>query len=389
MSFNKAQGTQLAFLIRQWLTSTKQGAPEGELLNFVNDLENAQNVGVWAGVNYERIIPFKNVISAPVRLLLIFRNALIFLPIVVTWFAIERAANSWTEQGTNFLQHWQNMDGFFSFKYVAWFDSGVIAVLVILTVLTGFLEESDKGQITRERQYQGLMIALERDLSGYRYLSLQDINNAAADTLSALQSSTQLVESAAQSFADSSQQAHDAIVGANDVVHRTFSPAVQRLDDTISALSAAASVHKDMVTVVQTVQQDFATQMNTLKQGVIDVLSSVDARTSQILHNMDGQVSTAASTLMSTAQTAMADVSKTAQSVASSASQQIGQQMQAVAANLDQAVRSLQSLSDSLDRTISNLNSTSNGVMVNTATLADDLNQIHQALQQTVQRLPR
>lgn len=389
MAFTKAQGTQLAFLIRQWLTSTKQGAPEGELLNFVNDLENAQNVGIWAGVNYERIIPFKNVISAPVRWLLIFRNALIFLPIVVTWFAIERAANSWNDQGTNFLQHWQNLDGIFSFKYVAWFDSGVIAILVILTVFTGLLEESDKGQIARERQYQGLMIALERDLSGYRYLSLQDINNAAADTLTALQSSTQLVESAAQSFADSSQQAHDAIVGANDVVHRTFSPAVQRLDDTISALSAAASVHKDMVTVVQTVQQDFATQMNALKQGVIDVLSSVDARTSQILHNVDGQVSTAASTLMSTAQTAMADVSKTAQSVASSASQQIGQQMQGVAGNLDQAVRSLQSLSDSLDKTISSLNSTSNSVMVNTATLADDLNQIHQSLQQTLQRLPR
>jgi len=389
MSFNQAKGAQLAFLIRQWLTTTKQGNPDGELLNFVNDLENAQNVGVWAGVNYERIIPFKNVISAPVRWLLIFRNALIFLPIVVTWLAIERASSTWRDQGTNFLQHWQYMDGVFSFKYVAWFDSGVIFLLVILTVVTGLLEESDKGQIVRERQYQGLMIALERDLSGYRYLSLQDINNAAADTLTALKSSTQLVENAAQSFADSSQQAHDAIVGANDVVHRTFSPAVQRLDDTITALSAAASVHKDMVTVVQTVQQDFATQMSTLKQGVIDVLSAVDSRTSQILHNIDGQVDTATSTLMSAAQNAMTDVSKTAQSVASSASQQIGQQMQAVASNLDQAVRSLQGLADSLDQTISNLNSTSNSVMVNTATLADDLNQIHQALQQTVQRLPR
>lgn len=389
MSFNKAQGAQLAFLIRQWLTSTKQGAPEGELFNFVNDLENAQNVGVWAGVNYERIIPFKTIVSASTRRISVIRNTLIFVPIVVTWFGLERAASSWGNQGTNFLQHWQSIDAYYSLQWVAYINFSFLGLVVLATLFLGFREESNKEQLALERQYQGLMIALERDLSGYRYLSLQDINNAAADTLTALQSSTQLVEDAAQSFADSSRQAHDAIVGANDVVHRTFAPAVQRLDDTITSLSAAANVHKDMVTVVQTVQQNFATQMSTLQQGIVDVLTSVDARTSQILKNVDGQVNTAASTLMSTAQTAMADVSKTAQSVASSASQQIGQQMQAVASNLDQTVRSLQGLSNSLDQTISSLDSTSNGVMVNTATLADDLDQIHQALKKIVQELPR
>jgi ABC-type transporter Mla subunit MlaD len=63
--------------------------------------------------------------------------------------------------------------------------------------------------------------------------------------------------------------------------------------------------------------------------------------------------------------------------------------MQSMTGSLDQALRGLQALSDSFDKTISALNSTSNNVMVNTATLADDLNQIHLALQQTVQRLPR
>lgn len=389
MAFTKAQGAQLAFLIRQWLTSTKQGVPQGELFNFVNDLENAQNVGIWAGVNYERIIPFRAVVSQSVRLMSIARNALVFLPIVVTWVALERAASSWTNPtGQNFLEHWQKMDGIFALRNVAWFDAAVIGILVVLTIVTGALEESNSGRLALERQYQGLMIALERDLSGYRYLSLQDINNAAADTLTSLQGSTHLVEGAAQAFADSAQQAHDAIVGANDVVHRTFAPAVKRLDDTITALSAAAAVHKDMVTVVQTVQQDFATQMATLRQGVIDVLSSIDVRTSQIMQNVDGQVSSAAASLASSAQAAMADVSRTAQSAASSASQHIGQQMQAVTSNLDQALRSLQVLADSLDRTVAALNSTSNGVMVNTATLADDLNQIHNALQQTIARLP-
>jgi hypothetical protein len=389
MAFTKAQGTQLAFLIRQWLTSTKQGAPEGELLNFVNDLENAQNVGIWAGVNYERIIPFKTVVSSFTRRISVIRNTLIFVPIVVTWFGLERAASSWGNQGTNFLQHWQSIDAYYSLKWVAYINFSLLGLVVLATLFLGFREESNKEQLALERQYQGLMIALERDLSGYRYLSLQDINNAAADTLSSLQASTHLVEDAATNFADSAEKAHDAIVGANDVVHRTFAPAVQRLDDTITALQQAASVHKDMVTVVQTVQQDFATQMATLRQGVVDVLSSVDMRTSQIMQNVDGQIVSATNTLAATAQSAMADVSRTAQSAASSASQQIGQQMQAMTGSLDQALRGLQSLADSLDRTISALNSTSNNVMVNTATLADDLNQIHRALQQAIQQPPR
>jgi prefoldin subunit 5 len=231
------------------------------------------------------------------------------------------------------------------------------------------------------------MIALERNLSGYRYLSIQDINNAADDTLKKLRSSTQLVEAAAQKFLDSSTQAHDAIVGANDVVHKTFAPAVQRLDDTISALSNAALVHKDMVQHVQKVQSDFVTQMAKLEQGVITVLSAVDSQMNSVMQNVDGQISAAATTLGAASKSAMADVTRVAQDVATSASRHIGQQMQSFSSSFDQAVRDLGGLANSLDTTISALNSTSNSVMVNTATLADDLHAIHEDLQQTILRL--
>jgi prefoldin subunit 5 len=196
-----------------------------------------------------------------------------------------------------------------------------------------------------------------------------------------------LVEAAAQKFLDSSTQAHDAIVGANDVVHKTFAPAVQRLDDTISALSNAALVHKDMVQHVQKVQSDFVTQMAKLEQGVITVLSAVDSQMNSVMQNVDGQISAAATTLGAASKSAMADVTRVAQDVATSASRQIGQQMQSFSSSFDQAVRDLGGLANSLDTTISALNSTSNSVMVNTATLADDLHAIHEDLQQTILRL--
>ena len=387
MAFNTSQGINLAAMIKNWLIMSRQGPPQGELLNFVNDLENASNVGVWAGVNYERILPFKAPVSKLVRGLAILRNSLVFLPIVVTWVALEHAASTWQDE--NFLKHWQNMGGFLSLRSVAWFDAAIIFGLIVLTLVTGFLEESDKGRLYLEEQYQGLIIALERDLSGYRYLSLSDINNAASDTLNSLHGATQLVEAAAQSFADSSKQAHDAIVGANDVVHRTFGPAVQRLDDTIDGLKAAVGVHQDMAALVTQVQADFATQMAALRQGVIDVLVSVETRTSQIMSNVDGQVHSAATEISTSAKTAMSDMSQAAQTVATGLTQQTTQQLQGVSNNLGQAADSLNQLTAGLDSIIKGLSGTSNNVMVNTAQLADDLATIHNLLQQVAQKLPR
>jgi len=387
MAFNTSQGINLAAMIKNWLISSRQGPPKGELLNFVNDLENASNVGVWAGVNYERILPFKAPVSKLVRGLAIARNALVFFPIVVTWVALEHAASTW--QSDNFLKHWQNMGGFLSLQWVAWFDAAIILFLILLTIITGGLEESDKGRLSLEEQYQGLIIALERDLSGYRYLSLSDINNAASDTLNSLHGATQLVQSAAQSFADSSQQAHDAIVGANDVVHRTFGPAVQRLDDTIDGLKAAVGVHQDMAALVTKVQDDFAIQMAALRQGVIDVLTSVDLRTSQIMKNVDGQVLSATTAISTSAQSAVSDMSQAAQAVATGLTQQTTQQLQGVSNNLGQAADSLNQLTAGLDSIIKGLSGTSNNVMVNTAQLADDLATIHNLLQQVAQKLPR
>ena len=394
MAFNTSQGINLAAMIKNWLISSRQGPPKGELLNFVNDLENASNVGVWAGVNYERILPFKAPVSKLVRGLAILRNSLVFLPIVVTWVALEHAASTWQSangalQSDNFLLHWQKMSGLLSLRSVAWFDAAIIFGLIVLTLITGFLEESDKGRLYLEEQYQGLIIALERDLSGYRYLSLSDINNAASDTLNSLHGATQLVQSAAQSFADSSQQAHAAIVGANDVVHRTFGPAVQRLDDTIDGLKAAVGVHQDMAALVTQVQADFATQMAALRQGVIDVLVSVETRTSQIMSNVDGQVHSAATEISTSAKTAMSDMSQAAQTVATGLTQQTTQQLQGVSNNLGQAADSLNQLTAGLDSIIKGLSGTSNNVMVNTAQLADDLATIHNLLQQVAQKLPR
>lgn len=395
MAFTAVQGRILADRVRTWLTNSGQGAPTGELASFVDDLENARNVSTWAGVNYERILPFHVTGSKTARWWAVLRNSAIFLPIVITWVSLERAVSKFPGTNVNFLEHWYRLGAPFGFPYVAYADAFIIAFIVISTYRIGNMEEDDSGLRARQVEYEGLMVALERELSGYRYLSIQDINTAAAGTLQALLSSSQEIEKASTSFADSAKQAHDAIDGASKTVTTVFDPAVQRLDAVITALGSAAGTHQQMVALVQQVQTDFTKEINTIRAGIAATLSALDQRVNVILDTIDTKMGGATDAMRtgiaSVAQTvdasmrqsvtalndttsaAISSISTAASSVAANVSQQTTQELRAIAQQLSAA-------SAAFDKLVGPLGQTTNTVMVNTATLADDLQRIHDRL---------
>jgi hypothetical protein len=136
MAFNAIKGKPLADKVRAWLVNSGQGAPTGELQNFVLDLESGQNARDWAGVNFERILPFHVTGSRTARRRAVRRNTAIFLPIVITWVSLERAVASFTsnvEVSQNFLQHWQGLGFPFGLPFVAYADSAIIAYIIWTT----------------------------------------------------------------------------------------------------------------------------------------------------------------------------------------------------------------------------------------------------------------
>lgn len=403
MAFTASQGKALADRVRTWLTNSRQGAPTGELARFVDDLEKAQNVSTWAGVNYERILPFHVQGSRTARRRAVLRNSAIFLPIVITWVSLERAVSSFSELATNenFLQHWQNIGFPFGLPFVAYADALIIAFIIYSTYRIGIMEEDDTDLRALQLEHEGLMVALERELSGYRYLSIQDINAAAAGTLQALLSSSQEIEKASMSFADSAKQAHDAIDGAAKTVVNVFDPAVQRLDAVISSLASAAGTHQQMVNLVQQVQSDFSTEINTIRGGIAASLNALDQRVNVILNTVDTKMSGATDSMRTgiaavaqtvdanmkqsvtaldtAAQQAISNMSSAAASVAANVSQQTTNELRAIAQQLSTASAVFGDL-------INTLGPTTNNVMVNTATLADDLQRIHDRLQDIANR---
>lgn len=367
MALNQVSGSELATKIRLWLKESGQGDPQGELKEFVEDLSAARNVSTWAGVDFERILPLRIRRAVWLRLLSVLRNALVFAPIVLTWLAFREASTGFAERarqqtGDNFLVYWQQIEGFARLSNVAFLDAVLVGIVIFLTLIIGWAEETDRRGRALEAMHEGLMVALERDLSGYRYLSIQDINLAAAGTLSSLLSSSQEIEKAATSFASMAQQAHDAIVGAQQAVTQDFEPVVKRLDATLGALSAAAGMHQDMATLVQTIQRDFAAEISALRSGVSSIIQSFDQQIRGILGSIDTHLGSASQNIAASANT-----------VATQLTTDTVRQLQAVASQLD-------SSSSSLDKVSADLKATFSTVEIGTKLLRDDLEDIHQFL---------
>ena len=369
MTMTTANGMALASKIRTWLRESGQGEPNDELKSFVQDLESAQNVGTWAGVEFERILPLRISKAWYLRVLSVVRNSLVFLPIVLTWLALREAAAEFAisaTEGENFLIFWQKLSGWAGLSTVALVDAVILGVLILLTLGIGVAEENDKRSIRLEKMHEGLMVALERDLSGYRSLSIQDINLAASGPLNSLLQSSQEIEKAATSFASMAQQAHDAIVGAQQAVTQDFEPVVQRLDATLTALGAAAGMHQQMGDLVQNIQRDFAAELSAVKNGFGSIVQSIDSQASRIMSNIDGQLGASVQSLSNTANT-----------VATQLASDTVRQLQSVASQMDKS-------STQMEQVVADLRATFSTVEFGTKMLREDLDDISRLLKNVV-----
>ena len=382
MALTVSAGRSLADKIRAWLRNSGQGAPVGELAQFVNDIEHARNVSTWAGVDFERILPFRIPISRRVQTMSIIRNAIIFGPIVLTWTSLERAAADFAkyDDGRNFLQLWYERDSWLSLQWVALLDAAMIGLVVVLTVAVGLMEEGDARSTRLEQEHAGLMVALERDLSGYRYLSIEDINSAASGTLQSLLGSSQEIEKAATSFASTAADAHAAISGAQDAVVRVFEPAVERLDKVITSLGRAASTHEEMVSVVEGAQESLRRQFDAVQGIATTTLATIGTNADRILRDLESRLAGASQLLGSALSQGLTDLNAGVRDAATNASTQSAQHVAGLASEVRAAASAMDGAAANVRAVLDQLGNVTNLVMVNTATMADDLEKIHEKL---------
>lgn len=123
-------------------------------------VSNRKNLPMWASLNPLEYLPHAKVRSNPqlhliTLIMTIVRNALVFLPVALTWYAISKATSAFatytannTLQVVNFLDFWENGYGVlsktWSLSSVASLDFLIILFIIFLTVTITLIEKRTK-----------------------------------------------------------------------------------------------------------------------------------------------------------------------------------------------------------------------------------------------------
>jgi hypothetical protein len=120
-------------------------------------VQNRKNLPMWASLNPLEYLPhapaqISRTLKRIVLVITIIRNALVFVPVALTWYAISKATSAfavYTADNTlgvvNFLDFWENgygiLDKHWSLSSVATLDFQIIMGIIALTIAVTLLEK--------------------------------------------------------------------------------------------------------------------------------------------------------------------------------------------------------------------------------------------------------
>ena len=174
-------------------------------------LETEENLDVWASLDPLDYLPTpsdkSNNIFSRVNLgLTIVRNALVFLPVALTWYAISKASAAfavYTSNNTltvsNFLDFWENGYGVlskeWSLSHIATLDFQIIMVIIAMTIAISIIERvlrirAAKSNIEIDEGKMQLAIAIKTYLFDHQRMTDVTMNQSLGRAVNQLQDST-------------------------------------------------------------------------------------------------------------------------------------------------------------------------------------------------------
>ena len=180
-----------------------------------NAVANRKNLPMWASLNPLEYLPHApasvgNALKRVVLYITIIRNALVFLPVALTWYAISKATSAfaiYTADNTlavvNFLDFWENGYGVlaeeWSLSHIATLDFQIIMVIIVLTIAITLLDkrirdqyESSVAELDEERMM--LALAISTFLFDHQRVTQVSMNQSLAKALRELLNSTESLD---------------------------------------------------------------------------------------------------------------------------------------------------------------------------------------------------
>ena len=175
------------------------------IMGITDAIGDRENLTSWAAIDPYELLPYPEPHSGRglrrlTRVILVLRNVTVFVPVALTWFAINKATSAYgpyldgLEPGasTSFLEFWQSggadgtmLDSFWRVQHVAFLAAIIIAGIVSATLLVGAFEARSRAQSERqesriELERRALALEITVGLQGSKSASPASITEALA-----------------------------------------------------------------------------------------------------------------------------------------------------------------------------------------------------------------
>jgi len=253
------QENSSVILLRKW--ADKYDVDDDPYVaGLLEDMPSEQNLSMWAERNPFDHLPYppvEKIIRKLLNWVSLIRNALVFVPVAITWLALSRAIGEFQSAppGTNFIRFWESgraggaeLFSIWRLSNVAVIDFALISLVILLTVVIGFLsdkserrESTEREQIDKEREELAIQIA--KTLSRKHWVTPESFEEAFANTLNKLTSAISSVDIASVKLEETAQTVYKASRGVEGLYSRleTLSDSVDKTNSNFTDLASRIS----------------------------------------------------------------------------------------------------------------------------------------------------
>ena len=277
--------------IRKW-AADNEVSNDPYVTQLSQDLSQRKRLTYWAASNPMELLPTTgaeagSILRTASRVVLLVRNIAVFVPVALTWLAINKAtdafgvyAQSNSGSEVNFLQFWQSggergelLSSFWRIQHIAFVDSLIIGVIILSTLVAGALSGRANG-IASRRQKQAdlsrtaLAISIGRALHGNRSASPESIGEALALALSDLGEAARNVAVATNRL-ESSTSSIDALKPRLESLNKQISDLNRHFaTDVVSSVTTLSSSVGDLGSTLGKDIQRFIADVTT---GIVEI----------------------------------------------------------------------------------------------------------------------
>jgi hypothetical protein len=294
--------------LRRWITESNP-TNRAILERLEKDIRDDSQMERWAAFALEDLIRPPLAIAAETwqsrlaRGIELFRNIVLFFPVMVTWFAIDFASDAYSnylekewrpelgESSKSFLQIWNNPEkldellGLFkpTLQTIAFVDGILIVILILSTVLVHFFDAKAEG-ISRQKDLEndlalrGVMVDVGLFLHGFRQITPSQLKSGLSEAVNSLARATESIRDTSAGLKQVADSAHVTLAKFADMSSRELEPAVKRIDSIVGSLSSAASAHETLGDMVRNLQRDLGSSLEVITRQMDTLGRVLDGR---------------------------------------------------------------------------------------------------------------